>query len=715
MPFLFSCGGGPDPRLLDTGNIDLSPKQPTKLDTGRGSAGGTAGKGTYQVYPGKDPPPVKPVASKGRAAVAKTEGGYQINLDNASIADATKLILGDTLGETYVLDPRVQGTITISSARPLTTEQVLAAFEAALHSNAAVLIKEAGHYKVVPSGDVAEGEMGSADVIDDNAKTTPGYGVSVVPLRFVSAQSIMELLDTFITRDSTVKAWNTGNLVLLRGTAAERQSLVDIVMSFDVDWMKRQTASVVTLANSAPEDVVPKLEAIFADDTTASGSNAVRFVALERLNGVLIVGNNQEKVKRAVTWVARLDRESAEGMNYYTYFVQNGKAADVAKVLQATFTDQTTGLETSEVNPEQQQLQKSTLTNTPTTGTGTTPNTNNTGGQDTGSQTQGSASTAGKSDLQTSTAFGEASSQSTTGTQPPAGGKGGIRITASTTNNTLVIRATARDYRKVLAVLRNIDSPGLQVMVNTTIAEVVLTDELRYGVQAYFKANNAAGGVFNGDSLVLRPSFPGLNFILGSTSDPRLVLDALSAVTSVRVVSSPSVVVLENQPATIKIGDQVPITVQEAQAIETPNAPIINSIEYRDTGVILQVIPRVNSAGLVTMLISQELSAVVPNSAGGSDKSTTPTISQRSVTSTVSVYSDQTVVLGGLISGQLNYTRDSVPIVNKIPLIGDIIGDTSKTGKRTELVVFITPRVIKDSIDASIVSEELRSKMKLLR
>jgi general secretion pathway protein D len=720
LPLLFSCGGGPDPRLLDTGNIDLSPKQPAKLDTGRGSAGGSAGKGTYQVYPGNDAPSVKQMVSKGRAAVAKAEGGgYQINLDNASIADATKLILGDTLGETYVLDPRVQGTITISSPRPLTTEQVLAAFEAALHSNAAVLIKEAGHYKIVPSGDVAEGEMGSADVVDDNAKTTPGYGVSVLPLRYVSAQSIMELLDTFITRDSSVKAWNTGNLVLLRGTAAERQSLVDVVMSFDVDWMKRQSASVVTLANSAPEDVVPKLEAIFADDTTAAGSNAVRFVALERLNGVLIIGNNQEKVKRAVTWVARLDREGAEGMNYYTYFVQNGKAADVAKVLQATFTDQTTGLDTSAVNPEQQQFQKSTLTGGPTTGTGTgtgtTPNTGNSGGQDTGTQTQGSGSPAGKSDLQGSTTFGEASAQSTTGTQPPTGGKGAIRITASTTNNTLVIRATAHDYRKVLAVLRSIDSPGLQVMVNTTIAEVVLTDELRYGVQAYFKANNAAGGIFNGDRLVLRPSFPGLNFILGSTSDPRLVLDALSAVTSVRVVSSPSVVVLENQPATIKIGDQVPITVQEAQATETPNAPIINSIEYRDTGVILQVIPRVNSAGLVTMLISQELSAVVPNSGSGSDKTNTPTISQRSVTSTVSVYSDQTVVLGGLISGQLNYTRDSVPIVNKIPLIGDIIGDTAKTGKRTELVVFITPRVIKDSIDASIVSEELRSKMKLLR
>src|SRR4051794_52211 len=433
VPLLFSCGGGPDPRLLDTGNVDLSPKQPVKLATGRGTAGAPGSKGTFQIYPGTDPQPMRAAATQGRPGIGKVEGGFQINLDNASIADAAKLILGDTLSETYVLDPRVQGTITISSARPLALQQVLAAFEAALHSNAAVLIKEAGHYKIVPSGDVAEGEMGSADFVDDSAKTTPGYGVSIVPLKYVSAQSIMELLDTFITRDSTVKAWATGNLVLLRGTAAERQSLVDIVMSFDVDWMKRQTASIVTLANSTPDEVTPKLEAIFANDTAAAGTNAMRFVGLERLNAVLVIGNSQEKVKRAVTWVARLDRESLEGVNYYTYFVQNGKAADVAKVLQSTFSDQTSGLESSQVTPDQQQFQKSTLTSPPSTGaaagTGSSGQTNQ-NNQDEGNGTQGNTGQTGKSDLATSTAFGEASSQPGTENQA-TGAKGGIRITAS--------------------------------------------------------------------------------------------------------------------------------------------------------------------------------------------------------------------------------------------------------------------------------------------
>jgi general secretion pathway protein D len=472
--------------------------------------------------------------------------------------------------------------------------------------------------------------------------------------------------------------------------------------------MRKQSASIVTLANSAPEDIVSKLEALFAADTAASGDASIRFVALERLNAVLLIANSLEKVKRAVAWVARLDRESTEGVNYYTYVVQNGKASDLAKVLNATFQEQGLSAAEQQVAPGQETFQKQTLSS-PTGQTGS-----ETGqpapGTDTQSQegqpTTGTDQT-GKEDQ---AAFGQEPEGEVTDTGTL--GKG-IRITASTANNTLVIRATAREYRKVLAILRQIDSPAIQIMVNATIAEVVLNDTLRYGVQAYFKAGGFKVGVFDGDDRKLQPSFPGLNLFLGSVGDSRLVLDALSAVTSVKVISSPSVVVLENQPATIKIGDQVPITVQEQQSVETPNAPIVNSVEYRDTGVILQVIPRVNAAGLVTMLISQELSAVVP---GSSDPRTnTPTISQRSVTSTVSVYSSQTVVLGGLISGQLNTARNSVPVVNRIPVIGDLLGSTENVGRRSELIVFLTPRVIRDNVDASIVSEELRAKMKLIR
>src|SRR5205823_1734080 len=222
-----------------------------------------------------------------------------------------------------------------------------------------------------------------------------GYGVSVVPLRYVSSASIMDLLDSFIARDGTVKASVTGNLILLRGTAPQRQSLVDVVLSFDVDWMKNQSASVVTLANSSPDEIVTQLQTIFAPDIAAAGNNAIRFVSLERLNGVLLVANSQEKVKRAVTWVARLDHESSEGVKYYTYVCQNGKAADLAKVLQATFLEQTTGAETSQVSPEQQPFQQSTQTGNQS-GTSGTGGTGGTGGGTTGGTSQGTQGTPGQ-------------------------------------------------------------------------------------------------------------------------------------------------------------------------------------------------------------------------------------------------------------------------------------------------------------------------------
>ena len=161
--------------------------------------------------------------------------------------------------------------------------------------------------------------------------------------------------------------------------------------------------------------------------------------------------------------------------------------------------------------------------------------------------------------------------------------------------------------------LREIDRPPLQVMINATIVEVTLNDTLRYGVQVFLKGKNISGGVSTSDtplgsSAPISPNNTGLNLIIGSLTDPKVVLDALSDVTEVKVVSSPSVVVVDNQPAMLKVGDEVPVSTQQATMLEMPTAPIVSSIQFRDTGVILKVIPRVNSSGLVTMDIEQEIS-----------------------------------------------------------------------------------------------------------
>lgn len=685
--FLAACTQNLGSRLLEPGDVDLSAKRPGTLRSHHSSAPpSSAGRAGYQLFEGSglqaaddeaEPPP----------GVVDSGGKYTINIDKAGINEAAKLILGETLGLNYLVDPRVQGTITLSTARPLTGQEVLEVFEASLRLNGAALVQSDGAAKVVALQELLEGELGSAGGAEGQSF---GYGLSAVPLKFIGPNNMLELLDSFVARAGSVRASVIGNMVLVRGTSEERRSLVEVIRSFDVDWMKKQTASIAILSNSTPDEITSKLEALFAQDSATSGNNRIRVVPLERLNGVVVIGNSKDKVRRALQWVQRFDKRGESDTNYYVYAVENGNAESLAKILIATFVDKSGDPgRTAEVAPDANQVQVNTAAQT-----------NQQPANTEGAEPQDDADPASTPAIE--------SGPETPGAEQP-NLAGGIRITPNPANNSIVIRASQREYRKILQALRSIDTPSVQVLINTTIAEVTLNDDLRYGVQAFLKSNNdVAGGISTGTALSIKPSFPGLNFLIGNVTDPRVVLDALSAVTRVRVVSSPSILVLENETATIKVGDRVPIKVQ---TVIRDNSNV-DSFEYQDTGVILKVKPRVNHDGLVTMDLGQELSSVT---AGGANAGGNPTISQRAISSRVSVYSTQTVVLGGLISGQDSREKNSVPVVNKIPIIGDLVGKTDNKGRRSELIVFITPQIVQDAQDASRVSKELRSKLQLQR
>jgi general secretion pathway protein D len=414
----------------------------------------------------------------------------------------------------------------------------------------------------------------------------------------------------------------------------------------------------------------------------------IRFQPLHRLNAVLVLAHQSSQLQGAAEWILRLDRSNEAGEGLHVYRVQNGRARDVAALLNETLGTGASSRKAprSEVAPGRDIVALAAKAKPPPSGPQLlAPNT--------------------KKQSEPPPAISEVSPPG----QPRQGSASDVRISADEVNNLLLISARPSDYRRIATVLRQIDRPPLQVMINATIVEVTLNDSLRYGVQVFLKGKSSSGGFVNATEIPLAPSVPGLNFIVGSLADPKVVLDALAEVTEVKIVSSPSVVVVDNQPAVLKVGDEVPISTQQATILDNPNAPIVNSIRFRDTGVILKVIPRVNSAGLVTMDVEQEISAVADQTGG---PSLTPTISQRQVASTISVYSGQMVVLGGLISEQRNSDKSSVPILNKLPILGEILGSTNKGLKRTELVIFIRPQVIRDSRDAQAVAEELRSRLK---
>jgi general secretion pathway protein D len=294
-----------------------------------------------------------------------------------------------------------------------------------------------------------------------------------------------------------------------------------------------------------------------------------------------------------------------------------------------------------------------------------------------------------------------------------------VRITANTESNSLLIYARPDQQRVIEEAILALDRPSAQVAIEATIAEVSLTNDLRYGVQFYLNSADVGLGANRGSIGLIREAgaaalaqvLPGFNLVLGPETEPRLVIDALRGVTEVKVLSSPSIVVLDNRPATLQVGDEVPIVTRTAQSVTNPDAPVVNTVEFRNTGVILKVLPRITANGTINLLVEQEISSVVR---GTQAQSLTPTISQRRVNSTVSVSSGQTVLLGGLISERQQRGRDGVPLLGDLPIIGEAFRSNQNNATRTELIILIRPQIIRDSMDAQNVAEAMRSQLRLM-
>lgn len=703
------CAKPPGPSLIDElRNADLGEKHAQTVK--QGSEGAKDASRRFETYPGDDKLREQTAEGagkrrNGRPGVQRAGDGYQLSFDNASVAEVAKVILGDTLKAPYYYDPRVQGQVTLATGRSVTREELLSVLETALKMNNAVLINGDGNYRITPAAEALAGDVGSVV-----SEATPGFGVSVLPLRHVSAEAMMKLIENFIAKAGTLRAESTGNLLMIRGTARERQSLMDVAASFDVDWLRGQSAGIFPLTHSTPDELIADLtQAMNAEEGDLLGK-MVRFQPLQRLNAVLVLARQSSQLKQAAEWIRRLDRSNEAGQDLHVYRVENGRALDLANLLNETLGTGTVGTSrrgSRDVAPGREVSRLSSRASRPSTGVPLSSP-----GQQQSTQMQPMLARQGRRQAEDS-ATSPPPLPAGPGQAPGASAPPPIRITADEVNNLLLINASPAEYRRIANVLREIDRPPLQVMINATIVEVTLNDSLRYGVQVFLKGKNIGGGLSTSDtplgaSAPISPNNIGLNLLIGSLTDPKVVVDALADVTEVKVVSSPSVVVVDNQPAILKVGDEIPVKTQQTTSDITGST--VDSFQYRDTGIILKVIPRVNSTGLVTMDVEQEVSQVAQNSAG----SLTPTVSQRQVASTISVYSGQMVALGGLISEQRDNDRTSVPIINQIPLFGDLLGSTGKAVRRTELIVFIRPQVIRDSRDARSVAEELRSRLKSL-
>jgi general secretion pathway protein D len=291
-----------------------------------------------------------------------------------------------------------------------------------------------------------------------------------------------------------------------------------------------------------------------------------------------------------------------------------------------------------------------------------------------------------------------------------------IRVVADEKNNTLVIYARPRDYQMIEQALKRIDIVPLEVLIEATIAEVTLGNDLQYGLQ-YFFHQHENKFIFGGSSTPILSAaipgvFPGFNYILGSTN-ANVVLNLLSAITNVHVISSPELLVLDHQSASLLVGAAVPIPTAQIQSTITTGAPIVNTVQYVDTGVILKVTPRINANGLITLEVGQEVSAVATGPSTTS--SFGPTITERRLQSSITVQDGETVALGGLIQDTNSLTKNGLPLLSAIPVIGAAFGTTDHSVQRTELLVLLSPRIVHNATDARAATEELRRRLHSLQ
>lgn len=676
------------------------------------SAPASPGADTPRAWAGTGQFTGQPSSGFNAAGVRQGADGVTLNVVEAPIADVARSVLGEILGVTYVVDPRIKGTVTLRTAQPVPKEALLEIFEQVLKSEGALLIVEAGVYRVIPS------EAASAAVT--GLRSGPrgrraGYATEVLPLRYVSAVEMERVIRSIAPQATIVRVDEARNLILIAGTSADLASVRETASVFDVDWMRGMSFAMFPIESGDPEAIAQELDVIFANDRDSPTKGIVRFVPNRRLKSVLVITSRPDYLTKAKTWLARVDLVGrASEKQVHVYNVQNRPATELAQLLQRIYASQ------NRTGSGAAAPLGSTGSGAVSEPPGDSFNSVSGGRRslDTGQPVlpppivpvvPSAPVPAGGGSVVVDPAAGASPTGSTgsVSSQPNDDRGAGIAVVADEANNALVVTATPAEYKRVRQILSQIDIAPAQVLLEATIAEVTLNDRLKFGLRWFFDKGSSEFKLTDAALGTVAPAFPGFSYFL-NVPNVQVALNALSAVTDVNVVSSPSLMVLDNKRATLQIGDEVPVATQSAVSVISPGAPIVNSVAFRSTGVILGITPRISENGRVLLEIEQEVSDVVPTTSSSIDS---PTIQQRRVKTTVAVGDGQTIVLAGMMQDRTKVVKQQIPLIGNIPLLGNAFKDKDDDIRRTELLIAITPQIVKDPHQIRAIASEFRDRM----
>jgi general secretion pathway protein D len=614
------------------------------------------------------------VDNRKRVEVGPGGATVSLNFVNVEIQEFSRVVFDEVLHQTLIIDPSLKGTVTVRTPEPVSRDTAIEIVRQAVQSSGASLTQSGGVYRIT-AGSATKGGNRLGDT------------VRIIPVRFITAEEAKSALSSFGQKGVEVSANAQGRFITLSGAPADLDNVEQIVATLDVDQLQGMSFGLLPLREASAIPVASELNQMFGK---ANDPRSFKVIPITRMNAVLVIASHPRALNEARRWVANLDRADRDGRKIYVYPVQNRRATDVAKILASIIDVNKPTSQESNSSPVAPQLTPAFGGSAPPRGPNTMPS--------------------GDS------AFTSAMPPARSEQAPDLNGPGrdartqGPRINADISTNSVVVSASNEEWRVIEAALRRLDIMPPQVLIEATIAEITLNNDLRYGVRAYF-GKGAQTLALGDDSGALNPVFPGFNYSFG-IPNARVILNALEQVTKVQVISSPALTVLDNQTAKLQVGDQVPIVTRSSQSVLTPDAPLINDIEMKDTGVILMVTPRVNASGLVILDIMQEVSDVVPTTTSNLNS---PTIRQRRVNSSVAVHSGEEIVLGGLMSASKTKTDGGVPLLMDVPILGEAFKSKAENTKdRTELVVMLRPTVMTSGLDIRNVTDEIKSRMAAL-
>jgi general secretion pathway protein D len=728
------------------------------------------------------------------------EADVTLNFVNLPMAQAVKIVLGDILGVDYVIDPRLDGKVSVHTAHPVRKAVALELFQSALRVAGASLVRSGSLYKVVPTDQAATSGVSVAVGETSSRSTEVGDGAKIVQLRYVSASEMKRVLEPIAQHGGIVRADDARNTLSLLGSPADLAALEDVIGMFDIDTMRGMSFALVPVKSADADTLAEDLRNVFGSEKEGPMTGMIRFIGNKRLAAILVVSPQQRYLERARAWIERLDaRAQGTEKQFFAYRVQNRPAKELVVVLASMFGVGGQGAGNAAPRFGQSSLSGGGFgqgAGSSTSPLGSLSATGGSGGLGgglgggglgggalgssggaaggglggggglnsggLGSGGLGGAGAGGFGGLGGGFGGGQNGSLSggANGTNGPGGSQGAqavalgedgrFKVGVDEAKNAIVVMATPDDYKRLLQVIEKLDVLPNQVFIEATIAEVTLTDELQFGVSWFLQKNahagafsaaptgaatipgstttsaatattTAAGATVSGATTTanlaalganilganVMPNFPGFAYALRAGPSALFTLSALNQITHVNVLSTPSLTVLDNRTASLEVGQQIPITtLSSVSALGNTN----NSTQYTQTGVILAITPHISESGRLMLELEQEVSTADPlpaNAPAGSN----PTIQQRRIKTQVVVADGEALVLGGLIQDSRTKDLNQVPIVGDVPIIGNAFKNRDDTIAKTELLILITPHVVRSVAEAREIANEYKKKL----